>query len=116
MIARNNQELLRWQGTPVADIQYQSFAARVLVILEDDFFSALLAGNMIGSEPFTWQGDVVFSFISRADVEYCKKNGLCRNALIGTQNPDYSEMYLRSRGSAPPLWRPGWDRDYPPIL
>jgi len=28
-------------------------------------------------------------------------------AITGTQNPDYSEMYLRSRGSAPPLWRPG---------
>jgi len=24
-------------------------------------------------------------------------------AIIGTRNPDYSEMYLRSRGSAPPL-------------
>jgi len=35
------------------------------------------------------------------------------NAIIGTQNPDYSEMYLRSRGSTPPLWRPGWERDYP---
>ena len=65
-----NQELLRWQGTPVADIQYQSFAARVLVILEDDFFSTFLAGNMIGTEPFTRPGDVVFRFISQSDPEY----------------------------------------------
>jgi len=35
-------------------------------------------------------------------------------AIIGTENPDYSEMYLCSRGFAPPLWHPGWDRDYPP--
>ncbi len=69
MIAKNNQELLRWQGTQVADIQYQSFAARVQVILEDDFLSTLLAGNMIWTEPFTGQGDLVFRFISRADVE-----------------------------------------------
>jgi len=32
---------------------------------------------------------------------------------MDTQNPDYSEMYLRSRGSTPRLWHPGWDRDYP---
>ena len=63
------QELLRWQGTPVADIQYQSHAERVLIILENDFFSTLLAGNIIRKYQFTGPGGIVFEFISRSDVE-----------------------------------------------
>ena len=38
IVKDGTQELLRWQGTPVADIQYQSSATRVLIILEEDFF------------------------------------------------------------------------------
>ena len=37
IVKDGNQELLRWQGTPVADSQYQSSATRVLIILEEDF-------------------------------------------------------------------------------
>jgi hypothetical protein len=65
IVTEGNQELLRWQGTPVADIQYQSYSERVLVILEDDLYSTLLAGNMIESAQFTGPGGVVFEFLSR---------------------------------------------------
>ena len=61
-------ELLRWQGTPVTDIQYQSSAGRVLIFLEDAFFSSLIAGNIIGSGPFAGQGGVAFIFIPDSDI------------------------------------------------
>jgi hypothetical protein len=70
IVTEGNTEMLRWKGTPVADIHYQSDTDRILVILEDDFFSTLLAGNMIESRQFTGPGGAVFAFISRSDAGY----------------------------------------------
>ena len=72
IVTEGTRELLRWEGMPVADIQYQSDAVRILVVLEDDFFSTLLAGNMIGSGQLKGQGGVVFAFLSMSDAEVCK--------------------------------------------
>jgi MoxR-like ATPase len=70
IVTEGNQELVRWQGTPVADIQYHSCSERVLVILDDSFFSTLHTGQIIEPGQFTGQGGVAFEFVSRSDMEY----------------------------------------------
>ena len=63
IIKETNLEILRWQGTPVLDIQYQSTKGTILIVLEDDFFSSLAASHLLGKEPLGGQRGITFRFI-----------------------------------------------------
>lgn len=63
-----NREVLRWHGTPVADIRYQVMAGQLLVILEDDFYSVPVVQEMVETEAFVRPGGISVRFISRSDA------------------------------------------------
>jgi hypothetical protein len=56
IVKEGNRELLRWQGTPVDDIQYQVREGRLMVLPEEEFYSALIGNEMTGTELSCEQG------------------------------------------------------------
>ena len=68
IVKEGTRELLRWQGTPVADIRYQVRAGRIMVILEDDFYSVPVVHEMIKTAAFVNPMGISVMFISRSDT------------------------------------------------
>jgi MoxR-like ATPase len=68
IVKEGNRELLRWQGTPFADIRYQVRTGQIMVILEEDFYSVLIVHEMIETEAFVRPGGISVVFISRSDA------------------------------------------------
>ncbi len=63
-----NCEAIRWQGLPLADIRYVREREQLLVILDDDFLSALRNAGAIREDSGNTSGALEFCFIARSEA------------------------------------------------
>jgi MoxR-like ATPase len=63
-----NCEVIRWQGLPLADIRYVREREKLLVILDDDFLSALRNAGAIREDSGNPSGALEFCFVARSEA------------------------------------------------
>jgi hypothetical protein len=63
-----NCEVIRWQGLPLAEIRYVREREQLLVILEDDFLSALRNAGAIREDAGNASGALEFCFIAGSEA------------------------------------------------
>ena len=62
-------EAIRWQGLPLSDIRHVREREQLLVILDDDFLSALRNAGAIREDSGTTYGALEFCFIARSEAQ-----------------------------------------------
>jgi hypothetical protein len=72
-VSSGNREVIRWQGLPLIDIRFIRDQEQLLIILDDDFLSALRNTGIIPEEPERISKTLQFCFISKSEA---KEGGL----------------------------------------
>ena len=64
-----SREAIRWQGLPLADIRYVRDPAQLVIILDDDFLSAMRNAGAIREDCGTTSGGLEFCFMARSEAQ-----------------------------------------------
>jgi MoxR-like ATPase len=68
-VSSRNREVIRWQGLPLIDIRYIRDQEQLLIILEDDFLSAVRNTGIITEEPERTSKTLQFCIISKSEAK-----------------------------------------------